>query len=163
MGLRPLFILFLSTGNAARSLLAEAMLNTKGSERFMARSAGCSPLAAPHPETLDLLRQAKIGVTDLHTKDWGFFLNAPASQRPDVIVTLSEEARRLLPPLPGNPVIAHWVVENPLAALRADVREWKFRKCAATLERRIDALVKARPAPTSCELFLQLKDIGMVV
>jgi arsenate reductase (thioredoxin) len=78
-------------------------------------------------------------------------------------VTLSEEARRECPAWPGDPVRVHWDVDDPLSAEKADIREWKFRKCYATLESRIASLLKTRPAQSQSELLLQLKVIGMVV
>lgn len=71
MSLKPLLVLFLSTGNAARSQIAEALLNAKGSERFTARSAGFKPLPAVHPETLALLESEGLTTEHLHTKNWG--------------------------------------------------------------------------------------------
>jgi arsenate reductase len=76
---------------------------------------------------------------------------------------LSEDARTSCPAWPGEPVRVHWPVDDPLSAEKPDVREWKFRKCFATLESRIATLVKTRAAQNPAELLLQLKDIGMVV
>ena len=156
-------VLFLSTGNAARSILAEAILKAKGSARFTARSAGFSPLASVHHQTLALLRGEGFAVEGLHSKGWGEFLASAHVLKIDVIVTLSEEARMRCPEWPGNPVRVHWPVDDPLAAEKADVMEWKFRKCFATLETRVAALLKTRVAQSPMELLLQLKDIGMVV
>jgi protein-tyrosine-phosphatase len=156
-------VLFLSSGNAARSILAESLLRHKGSVRFTARSAGFQPLPDVHPETLALLVDEGIPTEGLHPKNWGEFFAAAQIVPIDVIVTLSEEARSQCPAWPGNPVRAHWPVDDPLSAEKADVREWKFRKCFATLESRIDSLLKTRVAQSPMELLLQLKDIGMVV
>lgn len=163
MPLKPLLVLFLSTGNAARSQIAESLLNAKGSDRFTARSAGFKPLDAVHPETLALLKAEELATEHLHTKGWGEFLAAAHIVKVDVIVTLSEEARLNCPSWPGNPVKVHWMVDDALGAERADVREWKFRKCFGTLDARVDALARSRLPQTPGELFLQLKDIGMVV
>ncbi|MDD5586514.1 MAG: arsenate reductase ArsC [Alphaproteobacteria bacterium] len=161
--MKPLLVLFLSTGNAARSLIAEALLNAKGSDRFTARSAGYKPLPEVHPETVALLRAEGLATENLHTKGWGEFLASAHILKADVIVTLSEEARQNCPAWPGDPVKVHWTVDDPLGAERPDVREWKFRKCFATLEARVNTLVRSRLPQTPGELFLQLKDIGMVV
>lgn len=163
MSLKPLLILFLSTGNAARSILAEALLNGKGSGRFVARSAGCAPLAAVDPETLLMLRDSGYETDSLHTKGLNEFLASAHLIKADVIVTLSEEARLRCPVWPGNPVRVHWAVDNPLGTQRIDMREWKFRKLFATLEARINALVRSRMPQSQGELLLQFKDIGMVV
>lgn len=163
MPLKPMTVLFLSSGNAARGILAEALLRNKGSDRFKARSAGLKPMADIHPQTLTLLSEAGIATDGLHSKGWGEFLAAANLVKIDVIVTLSEEARLEVPSWPGDPVRAHWPVDDPLSANSADIREWKFRKCFNTLEARITTLVKSKLPQNACELLLQLKDIGMVV
>lgn len=164
MTLKPIMVLFLSTGNAARSIMAEAILNSKGSDRVVARSAGLKPLAGVHPEALALLKSAGIEPCGLHTKCWKEFLQAATLVPIDVIVTLSEEAKETCPAYwPGNPVRVHWAVDDPLSAERSDVREWKFRKCYMTLEARINSLVKSRLSPIPEELFMKFKDLGMVV
>jgi arsenate reductase len=163
MNIKPLNILFVSSGNAARSILAEAILRQKGSARFQARSAGYKPLAHIHSHALQLLSAEGIGIDGLHTKGWNEFFAAARIIKIEVIVTLSEDARQNIPTWPGDPVRVHWAVDDPLSAEKADVMEWKFRKCLNTLEARIDALVRTRVAASPCELFLQMKDIGMVV
>lgn len=163
MSHKPLLVLFLSSGNAARSLMAEALLNAKGSERYTARSAGFCPLPAVSAETLALLRTNGLATDNIHTKGWSEFLASNHILPVDVIVTLSEEARLNCPVWPGEPVRVHWAVDDPLGADRADVREWKFRKCFATLETRVNTLVRSKITHTPGELFMQLKDIGMVV
>ncbi len=163
MSAKPLFVLFLSTGNAARSLIAEAIMNGKGSDRFIARSAGYQPASAAHPETLRLLDSAGLKTHGLHSKGWGEFLAASNVLQVDVIITLSEDARLNCPAWLGDPVRCHWTVDDPLGAEREDVREWKFRKCFSTLDARITALIRERAASTPGELFMQIKNIGMVV
>jgi arsenate reductase len=163
MNLKPLTVLFLSTGNAARSILAESLMRHMAGHRFHARSAGFTPLPTINPATLELLHEHNIPTLNLHTKGWGEFLTAAHIFKIDVIVTLSEEARVCCPLWPGNPVRVHWTVDDPLSASSTDVREWKFKKCYATLENRISALIKNRVASGACELLLQLKDVGMVV
>ncbi len=160
---KPLLILFLSTGNAARSILAEALVNAKASNRFTARSAGYQPSEAVHSETLALLKAAGLPTDGLHTKGWGEFQAAASCVGIDVIVTLSEEARLRCVNWPGQPVQVHWAVDDPLGATREDVREWKFRKCYNTLDARVTALLRSRITRTPGELFMQLKDSGMVV
>jgi arsenate reductase (thioredoxin) len=160
---KPFTVLFLSTGNAARSILAEALLREKGGERFTARSAGYRPLADVNPHTLALLASEGISINGLHSKSWGDFLASVHLLPIDVIVTLSEEARANCPTWPLDPVRVHWTVDDPLAAEKPDVMEWKFRKCFNTLEARIGRLIKTRLAREPEQLLLQLKDIGMVV
>lgn len=163
MNSAPLTVLFMSTGNGARSILAEALLRSKGSARYRARSAGIAPLPEIPFDTLALLQDAGIAYDGLHTKSWKEFFLAAHLVKIDVIVTLSEEARLQCPVWPNDPVRVHWPVDDPLAAAKADMREWKFRKCFATLENRINAFVKSRMPQNPCELLLQLKDIGLVV
>jgi len=164
MSSKPLLILFVSTGNAARSIVAETLLNAKGSEAYRARSAGIEPVEELHPETKILLETAGHDVQKLHPKKWEDFYVHGDLVKVDVIVTLSEEAREAIPwDWPGEPVRVHWTVDDPLGAERADVREWKFRKLYTTLEARIGTLVRCAPNASSTEMLLRLKDIGMVV
>jgi arsenate reductase len=163
MNQAPLTVLFLSTGNAARGILAEAIMRQRAGHRFSARSAGVRPLSEVHAEALALLMAAGIPVAGLHTKNVGEFLAAARLVPIHVIVTLSEEAKFLCPVWPGDTVRVHWTVDDPLSSDKPDVREWKFRKCLTVLESRIGALIKTRVAQSSSELLLQLKDVGMVV
>jgi protein-tyrosine-phosphatase len=163
MNPKPPTVLFLSTGNAARGILAEAIMRHKAGHRFTARSAGISPLPEVHAATLALLAAEGISATGLHTKNAGEFLAAAHIVPIHVIVTLSEKARLDCPAWPGDPVRVHWTVDDPLSSDKADVREWKFRKCFTVLESRIAALIKTKVAQSSSELLLQLKDVGMVV
>ncbi len=156
-------VLFLSTGNAARSIMAEAILRARGSMRYRARSAGYRMAGEVHPETLALLQAEGIATDGLHSKGWGEFLASAQRVVIDVIVTLSEEARLNCPVWPNDPVRVHWTVDDPLSASRAEMRDWKFRKCFATLESRVDALIKNKPPACRSQLLLQLKDIGMVI
>jgi arsenate reductase len=156
-------VLFLSTGNAARSIIAEALLRRKAGERFIARSAGLQPLPHVHPHTLALLAAENVPADGLHSKGWGEFLASARILPIDVIVTLSDSARRECPPWPNNPVRVDWPLDNPLSASKPDVMEWKFRKAFAMMQSRVDALVKSRIAQSPSELLLQFKDVGMVV
>jgi len=164
MSLTPLLILFLSTGNAARSLMAEALLNGKESGAYRARSAGIFPCESIHPQTKALLENAGYETQKLYPKKWQDFYAAAGLVKIDIIVTLSQEARELCPlEWPCNPVRAHWLVDDPLSSARPDVREWKFRKCLATLETRLSTLVRCRPSASPEEWLLRLREIGMVV
>jgi len=160
---KPLIVLFLSTGNAARSILAEALLNHKKNDRFVAKSAGCEPFFEVSDDTIALLKAHGIGTDMLRSKSWNEFGSLPVSMKPDVVVTLSEEAKQNYPAWLDVPVRTHWAVDNPLNAGRADIREWKFRKCYTVLEARINTLVRSRPAPNPGALFMQFKDLSMVV
>lgn len=164
MSSKPLLILFVSTGNAARSIIAETLLNAKESAAYRARSAGVMPLEQVHPETRALLEDAGFHTEKLYPKRWQDFYAAAHLVKVDLIVTLSQEARDLCPTeWPNAPVRAHWIIDDPLSSERADVRDWKFRKCFATLEARINTLVRCRPTASQTEWLLRLKEIGMVV
>ncbi|MER2520801.1 MAG: arsenate reductase ArsC [Bdellovibrionales bacterium] len=163
---QPLTVLFLSTGNAARSIVAEALLRERAGVRggrFLARSAGMAPAREAHKHTLALLASEGVSLAGLHPKAWQDYYASASFMPIGVIVTLSEAARQECPDWPGKPVRVHWAVDDPLSATKEDVREWKFRKCFSTLDARISALIKTRAAQNAGELLLQLKDIGMVV
>lgn len=163
MSFKPLFVLFLSSHNAARSLIAETILNAKGSDRFIGRSAGLSPLDEVPPDTIALLQKAGYNTTRLRSKGVGEYLATAHLIKIDVIVTLSEEARLECPHFPQDPLRVHWAVDDPLSAPRADVRDWKYRKALATLETRITSLVRGKTPSSPEDLFLQLKYASMVV
>jgi arsenate reductase len=164
MGQHPLLVLFLSTGNAARSLIAESLLNSKQSGIYRARSAGTAPLDDVPLQTRRFLEQAGFETFKLHPKRWQDFYKANQYVPVDVIITLSQEARDECPASwLGDPVRVHWAVDDPLGAVRADVAEWKFRKCLSLLDARISALVQAAPPVSSEALWLRLRDISMVV
>lgn len=156
-------VLFLSTGNAARSLLAEALLRARGRGRFLARSAGTAPEREAHPHTLALLASEGVSPAGLRPKPWQDFYASSTFMPVGVIVTVSEAAREECPEWPGRPVRVHWAIDDPLSACKKDMRDWKFRKCFSTLDARISALTKRREAQSAGELLLQLKDVGMVV
>ncbi len=165
MGFSPLLVLFVSTGNAARSLMAEALLNARGSGAFRARSAGTAPLEAIHPETEAFLEAEGFETDKLYPKKWEDFREAAHLVKVSIVVTLSEEARERLSFAlwPGDPVRVHWPVDNPLGAERPDIREWKFNKCFTTLEMRISALARMRPGLSPGEMLVNLRALGMVV
>ncbi len=164
MGQKPLLVLFISTGNAARSLIAESLLNSKNNALYTARSAGTAPLESIHPETKLFFERSGFDSLKPHPKKWQDFFAANQYVPVDVIVTLSQEAQEQCPEeWPGDPVRAHWAIDDPLGAERPDVMEWKFRKCLSVLDARISSLVQGRPPASATELWLRLKDIGMVV
>jgi len=156
-------VLFLSTGNAARGILAEAILRHKGDGRFIAQSAGYDMLPRIEPQILALLAAEAISTDGLHSKGWNQFFQSPQSLLTDVIVTLSEEARSHCPQWPGDPVRVHWPVDDVMAARDLDQREWKLRKCYSVLQTRIDTLIKHRKAQSPVELMFQLRSIAAVV
>ena len=109
---RPLNVLFLCTGNSARSILAESLLNSRGRGRFNAYSAGSHPKGAVHPLALKLLEQMKLPTQGLRSKSWDEFA-APAAAHLDFIFTVCDNAAgEVCPVWPGQPVTAHWISDG---------------------------------------------------
>jgi len=131
-------VLFLCTGNSARSILAEGILNFKGRPTFTAYSAGSHPTGTVRPEALRQLEQAHIPTTGLRSKSWEEF-SRPGAPHLDFVFTVCDNAaNEVCPVWPGHPITAHWGVPDP-AAVRgseADV-ERAFRDAFFLLDRRI--------------------------
>lgn len=130
-------VLFLCTGNSARSILAEAILNRKGAGSFCAFSAGSFPKGDVHPAALALLRELSHPTEDLRSKSWDEFA-VPGAPELDFIVTVCDNAAgEVCPVWPGKPVTAHWGIEDP-AAVEDGRQRAAFRDAYRQLERRID-------------------------
>jgi len=133
--------LFLCTGNSARSILAEAMLNQLGAGRFHAYSAGSHPVGKVNPFAIELLERASLPTRGLRSKSWDEFAK-PGAPVMDFIVTVCDDAAgEACPAWPGKPVTAHWGVADP-AAIRGsdDEKRAAFRHAAQALRRRIELL-----------------------
>lgn len=131
-------VLFLCTGNSARSIMAEAILNFKGRPAFTAYSAGSHPTGAVRPEALRQLEQSHIPITGLRSKAWDEF-SVPGAPQLDFVFTVCDNAaNEVCPVWPGQPLTAHWGIPDP-AAVRGDASEIEraFRDAFFTLERRI--------------------------
>src|ERR1700750_3184764 len=111
---RPYNVLFLWTGNSARSILAEAVLNAEGKGKFRAWSAGSFPKGEVHPQALALLRQVGLPTDGLRSQSWDEFVSGP--QMDFVFTVCDNAANEVCPVWPGHPVTAHWGVEDPAAA-----------------------------------------------
>jgi arsenate reductase len=137
----PFNVLFLCTGNSARSILAEAALNhlPAGQGRFRAFSAGSHPKGEVHPLALDLLREQKLPTDGLRSKSWDEFA-APGAPVLDFVFTVCDSAAAEQCPLwPGQPVTAHWGVPDPAAATGTEeARRKAFRDAFFALRRRIE-------------------------
>jgi len=135
-------VLFLCTGNSARSILAEALLNRLGDGKFRAFSAGSYPTGTVNPMALALLRHDGMPVDGLRSKSWDEFA-APGAPRMDFIITVCDDAAgEVCPVWPGHPMIAHWGVPDPAAVTGNDSEKEKaFWTTLRTLEARIVLLV----------------------
>ena len=131
-------VLFLCTGNSARSIMAETIMNKKGFPTFTAYSAGSHPKGAVHPAALRQIEIAKLSRTGLRSKDWSEFAQ-PGSPKLDFVFTVCDNAAKEVCPLwPGQPMTAHWGVPDPAAVEGSPEKvEKAFRDAFLMLDRRI--------------------------
>ncbi len=142
MGDKTCNILFLCTGNSARSILADALIEHWGGGRFRGFSAGSFPKGQVHPLALDLLTQLDLPIARLRSKSWDEFAQ-PGAPTMDLVFTVCDQAAGEVCPIwPGNPITAHWGVPDP-AAVGGSVRDRRqaFRGALRALENRIKLLV----------------------
>ncbi len=135
-------VLFLCTGNSARSIMAEAILNRKGMPNFAAYSAGSHPAGLVRPEAIRQLELARLPTKGLRSKDWEEFARPGAPKMDFVFTVCDNAAREVCPVWPGQPMTAHWGVPDP-AAFRGTPAEIEraFREAFMILERRISLLL----------------------
>lgn len=155
-------VLFLCTGNSARSIMAEALLRARGAGRFRALSAGSHPKGEVHPLALLTLASARVPTAGLRSKGWNEF-SGPDAPKLDVVVTVcGNAAKEACPVWPGHPITAHWGIDDPAAAVgKEEERVQAFQRAYRELDRRIRLLtslpVEKLDRPT---LQQRLRDLG---
>jgi arsenate reductase len=158
----PFNVLFLCTGNSARSILAEAILNKLGEGRFRAYSAGSEPKGAVHPQTLRLLERLGHDTSTLRSKSWNEFAK-PGAPALDFIFTVCDNAAgEACPVWPGKPATAHWGIPDPAEATGSDAEiAQAFADAYRMMSQRIGAFI-ALPIRSLDANSLQanLRDIG---
>jgi arsenate reductase len=131
-------VLFLCTGNSARSIMAEAILNHKGAPNFKAYSVGSLPAGFVRPEALQMIEHARLPVNGFRSKSWDEFAR-PGAPRMDFVFTVCDKAAKEVCPIwPGQPMTAHWGVPDPAAVNGSQEEiEKAFRDAFMILDRRI--------------------------
>jgi arsenate reductase (thioredoxin) len=155
-------VLFLCTGNSARSILAEAILNQKGKPNFTAYSAGSHPTGRVNPAALKTLEAAKLPAEGYRSKSWDEFAKPGAPKMDFVFTVCDNAAKEVCPVWPGQPMTAHWGVSDPAAVTgTAEQIERAFRDAFVVLDRRI-GLFLSLPFPSLDKLALnsELRRIG---
>ena len=157
-------VLFLCTGNSARSILAEAILNRIGAGRFKAYSAGSQPRGEVNPHALELLGRLDYDISQFRSKPWDEFAK-PDSPKLDFVITVCDNAAgEVCPVWPGQPMTAHWGIEDPAAVEGSDLRkEAAFVEAFRYLKNRI-AIFTSLPFASidAMSLATRLRDIGRI-
>ena len=158
----PYNVLFLCTGNSARSVLAEVLLNVRGQGRFRAYSAGSQPKGEVHPLTLETLRRAHLPTEGLRSKSWNEFSGPDAPEMDFVFTVCGNAANEPCPFWPGHPATAHWGVEDPAGVEGSPEEKLRaFQQALLTLDTRVKLLV-ALPLASLDRMALRekLREIG---
>jgi protein-tyrosine-phosphatase len=161
---RPFNVLFLCTGNSARSVMAEAIVNKLGAGKFQAFSAGSQPKGRVHPETLKLLASLGFDIARFRSKSWGEFAKPGAPPLDFVFTVCDNAAGETCPVWPGQPMTAHWGIPDPAAVGGSEVEvALAFKDAFRMLSQRI-GIFAALPIRALDKLSLQakLKDIGQM-
>jgi len=155
-------VLFLCTGNSARSVLAEAILNKIGAGKFRAYSAGSQPKGRVNPNTLQLLQRLGYDTTGLWSKSWAVFAQPTAPNLDFVFTVCDDAAGEACPVWPGQPMTAHWGIPDPAAATGTDAGiAAAFNDAYRMLHRRIEAFAELPiKALDTLTLKSKLRDIG---
>jgi arsenate reductase (thioredoxin) len=158
----PFNVLFLCTGNSARSIIAEAILNKLGAGKFHAYSAGSQPKGQVHPETIRLLQSLSFDTSDYRSKSWQEFAKPGAPSLNFVFTVCDNAAGETCPIWPGQPMTAHWGVPDPAEATGTEAEiALAFKDTYRMLNQRI-GIFTALPIRSLDQLSLQnkLRDIG---
>ncbi|MFT7596412.1 MAG: protein-tyrosine-phosphatase/DNA-binding transcriptional ArsR family regulator [Paracoccaceae bacterium] len=157
---KPLNVLFICTANSARSIMAEAILQTEGKGRFNAYSAGTTPAGTPHPAVLNLLKSKSYDFSGISSKSLNHFEGDSAPQMDFVFTVCDQAANEECPTWPGHPMIAHWGLPDPTKATAAE-KELAFQQAYGLLRHRIRAFVSL-PIESLDQISLQhnVDDIG---
>jgi arsenate reductase len=158
----PFNVLFLCTGNSARSIIAEALMNRLGEGRFRAWSAGSMPKGEVNPHALPVVRSLGFADGDFRSKPWDEFATPDAPKMDFVITVCDNAAGEVCPVWPGQPMTAHWGIPDPAAATGSEAEiAVAFREAARLLQNRIN-LMLALPVGKLDRLSLQsrLREIG---
>ena len=158
----PFNVLFLCTGNSARSIMAEAILNTIGKEKFKAFSAGSQPAGKINPFALELLEKNRVLTSAFRSKSWSEFSGPDAPFMHFVFTVCDQAAAETCPVWPGQPMTAHWGVHDPAAVQGSDeAKRSAFLKAYTELHKRI-SLFTCLPIETLSNLALKerLDEIG---
>lgn len=155
-------VLFLCTGNSARSILAESILNRDGRGRFRAFSAGSFPKGEVHSRTLELLTSLEFPTDDVRSKSWDEFTGPDAPVFDFIFTVCDNAAGETCPVWPGHPMTAHWGIEDP-AALESEGQREAFVRALHYLRNRI-AMFTALPLSSIDEMALEsrLRQIGQI-
>jgi arsenate reductase (thioredoxin) len=154
-------VLFLCTGNSARSIMAEAIMNHKGREHFDAYSAGSHATGKIRPEAIKQLQMAKLPTENLRSKNWDEFAKPGAPHLDFVFTVCDNAAKEVCPIWPGQPMTAHWGIPDPAAVVGTPEQiERAFRDAFMILERRISPLL-CLPLPSLDKLAIQ-KEIDRI-
>jgi protein-tyrosine-phosphatase len=139
---QPLNVLFLCTGNSARSIIAESILNRLGHGRFKGYSAGSKPLGHVHPYALDLLRKTNYDTSNLRSKSWDEFAKSGAPDLDFVFTVCDNAANEVCPVWPGQPMTAHWGLPDPAATQGNEAeKRLAFADTMRMLDQRISIFV----------------------
>jgi arsenate reductase len=159
---RPFNVLILCTGNSARSILGEALVNHWGRGKFVGYSAGSTPKGKVHPIAIELLKHMKMPTHQLRSKSWDEFAQPGAPPLDFVFTVCDNAAGEACPYWPGQPMTAHWGLEDPAAVQGSEAEQWvAFRKTFRELESRIKAFTSLPiRALDKARLQARLNEIG---